>query len=67
LRRALSPRKYSEISDVGHLFEITDQNGRNGPSRRGTSVFIDTSDLSSHKVPEDLARQLRASTIFLVR
>jgi len=54
-----------EISDVGHLFEILTMMGATVRPVSGTSVFIDTSDLSSHKVPEDLARQLRASYYFL--
>ena len=54
-----------EISDVGHLFEILTKMGATVRPVSGTSVFIDTSDLSSHKVPEDLARQLRASYYFL--
>ncbi|HPW00441.1 MAG TPA: UDP-N-acetylglucosamine 1-carboxyvinyltransferase, partial [Oscillospiraceae bacterium] len=54
-----------EISDVDHLFEILTIMGATVRPVSGTSVFIDTSDLCSHKVPEELARQLRASYYFL--
>ena len=31
----------------------------------GTSLMVDTTDLTSHTVPEELMRQMRSSAIFL--
>ena len=50
-----------DISDVYTLYDMLSLMGATVRVVSRTSVFIDTSDITSHKVPEDLARQLRAS------
>ena len=54
-----------DISDVYTLYDMLSLMGATVRIVSRTSVFIDTSNITSHKVPEDLARQLRASYYFL--
>jgi len=54
-----------DISDVYTLYDMLSLMGATVRVVSRTSVFIDTSNITSHKVPEDLARQLRASYYFL--
>ena len=54
-----------DISDVYTLYDMLSLMGATVRIVSRTSVFIDTSNINSHKVPEDLARQLRASYYFL--
>lgn len=54
-----------DISDVYTLYDMLSQMGATVRVVSPTSAFIDTSDIDSHKVPEEFARQLRASYYFL--
>lgn len=53
-----------DISDVGYLFEILSAMGAKVKVLSATSVMIDTTNITCTNVPDDLARQLRASYYF---
>ena len=53
-----------DISDVSYLFDILSSMGALVKTVSATSVLIDTTNINSTAVPDELARQLRASYYF---